>query len=111
MHIVRGLRQAVVLVVALGAFSAVAAGIWTWASGDGGFRVKLAIALLAVAVVISLTGNGVLTRSGTAEINALQGRAPDHEEPPTGGVLTGVGIFLFVGAPLFLAGALLFGTG
>jgi hypothetical protein len=111
MHVVRGLLQAVVLVLALAAFSAVAAGLWTWASGDGGFRIKLAIALLAVAVVISLTGNGVLTRSGTAEINALQGRAPDHEEPLNGGVLTGVGVFLFVGVPLFLAGGLLYGTG
>ena len=77
----------------------------------GGFRVKVAIVLLAVSVLISLTGSGVLTRSGSAEINALQGRGPDHEEAPATGVLTGVGVFLFVGVPLFLAGALLYGTG
>jgi hypothetical protein len=109
MHVVQGLRQALVLIVALAVLACAVAGVWTAVAG-GGFRVKVAIALLAIAVVISVTGNGVLTRSGTAEMNALLGRGPDHEEPAAGGRLTGVGVFLFVGVPLFVAGGLLFGT-
>ena len=78
---------------------------------DGAFRVKLAIALLVVAALMALTGNNVLNRSGTAEMRVLMVPGPTHEDPPTNGALTGVGIFLFVSLPLFLAGGLLYGSG
>jgi hypothetical protein len=44
-------------------------------------------------------------------MRVLMGSGPDHENPSTGGALTGVGIFLFVSLPLFVAGGLLYGSG
>jgi hypothetical protein len=110
MHVARGLRQALLLIGGCVLAALAAAGIW-WVVQDGGFRVKLAIALLIAAAAMALTGNNVLNRSGTAEMRVLMGSGPDHEDPPTIGALTGVGIFLFVSLPLFLAGGLLYGSG
>ena len=106
----RGLRQAFVLLSAATVVSLAAAGLW-WALQDGGFRVKVALALLIVGSLVALTGSNALNRSGTADMRILMGSGPDHEEPATGGALTGVGIFLFVSLPLFLAGGLLYGSG
>jgi hypothetical protein len=110
MHVVRGLRQALLLLVGCGVV-ALAAG-WLWGVlQDGGFRAKVGMAMLIIAACMALTGGNVLTRSGTAETNALLGTAPEHEDAPTGGVLTGVGIFVFVALPLFVAGGVLYGSG
>jgi hypothetical protein len=38
------------------------------------------------------------------------GMGPDREEPYTGEGLTGLGVFLFVSLPLFIAGGVLFGS-
>ena len=110
MHIVRGLRQALLLICLCLLAALAVAGLW-WAVQDGGFRAKLGIVLLVLAGLMALTGNNALNRSGTAEMRVLLGSGPDHEDPPTGGALTGVGIFLFVSLPLFLAGGLLYGSG
>lgn len=68
-HVVRGLRQALLMVAGSAVVALAGAGLWTgWQGGD--FR-----------------------------------------EPATGGALTAVGIFLFVSVPLFLVGALLYGSG
>jgi hypothetical protein len=88
----------------------VAGGVW-FALQGGGFRVKVAIVLIVVAGVLSVTGGTVLSRAGTSDVRAFLGQGPDREEPDTGEGLTGVGIFLFVSLPLFLAGGLLFGSG
>jgi hypothetical protein len=109
-HVVRGLRQALLLLCVCLLVASAAAGIW-WAVQDGAFRVKLGIVLLVVAGLMALTGNNALNRSGTAEIRALMGSGPDHEDPSTGGALTGVGIFLFVSLPLFVLGGVLYGSG
>ena len=110
MYVTRGLRQAFLLIVASVGVSLAVAGIW-WALQDGGFRVKIAIALLVVAGLIALTGSNAINRSRTAETRVLLGSGPDHEDPTSGGALTNVGIFLFVAVPLFVAGGLLYGTG
>jgi hypothetical protein len=110
MHIARGLRQALVLICGAVLVALAAGGLW-WALQDGGFRVKVAVAMLVVAGLIALTGGNALNRSGTAEMRVLLGTGPDHEDPTTGAALTGVGIFLFVSLPLFVAGGLLYGTG
>jgi hypothetical protein len=110
MDVVRGLRQALVLVCGAVLLALAAGGLW-WVLQDGGFRVKVAVALLVVAGLIALTGGNALNRSGTAEMRVLLGTGPDHEEPTTGTGLTGVGIFLFVSLPLFVAGGLLYGSG
>jgi hypothetical protein len=110
MHAVRGLRQAVILIVGFAALAVVAAVIWSAVAG-GGIRVKVAIALLVVAVLVFITSNGMATRPLMAGISVLQGLPPDDGERADTGGLTGVGIFLLVGLPLFLAGAVLYGTG
>jgi hypothetical protein len=110
MHVTRGLRQALALICGAAAVALATAGLW-WVLQDGGFRVKVAIALVVIAGLIALTGGTALNRGGTAEMRVLLGTGPDHEEPTTGAGLTGVGVFLFVSLPLFVAGGLLYGTG
>jgi hypothetical protein len=110
MYVVRGLRQAFLLICASGGVAVAVAGLW-WALQDGGFRVKVAIALLVIAGLLAISGGNVLNRTGTAETRVLLGTGPDHEDPTSGGALTNVGIFLFVAVPLFVAGGLLYGTG
>ena len=114
MQVLRGLRQALVLIVCLAAVALVIGGIWLAVAG-GGLRVKVGIILLVTAALLSLTGNGVLTRAGTAEIDAIQGTAaqgtPANQDERGGGVLTSVGVFVFVALPLFAAGGVLYGTG
>jgi hypothetical protein len=110
MHVARGLRQALILLCG-SALAALGAGALWWALQDGGFRAKVAVALLIIAGLIALTGGNALNRSGTAEMRVLLGTGPDHEDPTTGAGLTGVGIFLFVSLPLFVTGGLLYGSG
>jgi uncharacterized membrane protein len=110
MHVVRGLRQAVVLIAACGVAALAAGGLW-WVLQGGGFRSKVGMAMLIIAACMALAGGNVLTRSGTAETNAVLGSGPENADPPTAGVLTGVGIFLFVAVPLFIAGGVLYGSG
>jgi hypothetical protein len=110
MHVARGLRQAFLLICALTALAVAVASIW-WALQDGGFRVKLAIALLVIAGLLAITGGNMLNRTGTAETRVLLGTGPDHEDPTIGGALTNMGLFLFVALPLFAVGGLLYGTG
>jgi hypothetical protein len=108
MYVARGLRQAFLLICASGGVAV--AGLW-WALQDGGFRVKVAIALLVIAGLLAISGGNALNRTGIAETRVLLGSGPDHEDPTSGGALTNVGIFLFVAVPLFVAGGLLYGTG
>ena len=88
----------------------VAGGVW-FALQGGGFRVKVALALLIVAAVIGVTGGTVLSRASTDRERAFLGMGPDREEPDTGEGLTGVGVFLFVSLPLFVIGGVLYGSG
>ncbi len=110
MGVARGLRQAFLL-ICIAALVAVAAATLWWVLQGGGYRVKVAIALLVFAALIALSGGNALNRTGTAESRALLGTGPDHEDPTAGGALTNVGIFLFVSLPLFVIGGLLYGTG
>ena len=108
--VVRGLRQALVMLIFSAAAGLVAAGLWSAVQG-GGFRAKAGIALMAIAGLISLTGGTALSGAATLETRAFLGMGPDVEEPATGGGLTALGVFLFVSRPLFIVGGLLFGRG
>jgi hypothetical protein len=110
MHVIRGLRQALVMVIASVAGALAAAGLWTGVQGSG-FRVPFAVGLMAIGGVLSLGGSSVFTRAETNDVRAFLGQGPDREEPGTGENLTGVGVFLFVSLPLFVAGLLLYGSG
>jgi hypothetical protein len=106
--VVRGLRQALVMLILSTVVALVIAGLWTALQG-GGFRPKVGIALMVIAGLISLTGGTVLSRAATNDERAfILGTGPDREEPDTGEGLTGLGIFLFVSLPLFIAGGVLF---
>jgi hypothetical protein len=108
--LVRGLRQALVMLI----FSALAAlgvaGTW-WALQGGGFRSKVGIASMVIAALIGLTGGTAFTRAADYEERAFLGMGADRDEPDTGEGLTGLGIFLFVSLPLFITGGVLYGSG
>ncbi len=108
--VVRGLRQALVMLIFSAAAALVAAGLWSTVQG-GGFRSKAGIALMAIAGLISLTGGTAFSRAATLETRAFLGMGPDFEEPATGEGLTALGVFLFVSLPLFIVGGLLLGPG
>jgi hypothetical protein len=110
MHVLHGLRQAMVMLGASVAVALAGAGMW-WAVQDGGLRVPFAVALMAIGEVLSLGGSSVFSRAETNDVRAFLGQDPDRDEPGTGESLTGVGVFLFVSLPLFAAGLLLYGSG
>ncbi len=88
---------------------ALAAGAVWFALQGGGFRSKVALAAMVLAGLVSLTGGTALSRAVTNEERAFLGMGPDRDEPDTGEGLTGLGVFLFVSLPLFIAGAALLG--
>lgn len=110
-HVIRGLRQALLLVLLAAALALLGAGLWLMVRG-GGFRVPFAFALMAIGGLIAVTGGTELSRGATSDARAFLGMGgPDREEPATGEGLTAVGVFLFVALPLFAAGAVLYGRG
>ena len=110
MHVLRGLRQALVMLAIAVAVAAVVGGLWS-AAGDGGFRVPFALALMVIGGLLSLVGGTVITRGESNDVLAFLGRGPDREETGLGENLTNVGVFLFVSLPLFAAGLVLYGSG
>jgi hypothetical protein len=110
MHMYRGIRQALVMLAVSAVVALAAAGVWSAVRG-GGLRVTFAVALLAIAGLLALVGGTVVSRASTSETRAFLGMGPDREEPYGGENLTGLGVFLFVSLPLFLAGAVLYGSG
>jgi hypothetical protein len=106
----RGLRQALVWLVISAAVALVSAGVWS-AVQDDGFRVPLAISLMVIGGLLALTGSNAISRAGSMDTFAFLGMAPESDDPDAGEGLTGLGVFLFVSLPLFVAGGLLFGRG
>jgi hypothetical protein len=110
MHVVRGLRQASLMLAGSVGVALAAAALWS-VLRDSGFRVPFAVALMVLGGVLSLGGSSVFTRAETNDVRAFLGQGPDREEPSAGESLTAVGVFLFVSLPLFAGGLLLFGSG
>ncbi|MGC4799027.1 MULTISPECIES: hypothetical protein [Micromonospora] len=106
MTIVRGLREALLLFVIAGVLVAVAAGIWVAVAG-GEYTTRLGIALIVVGGLLGVTGDLTMSRIGMLGPRAIFGAAGERETAGGGRVLTGVGIFLFVGLPLIVVGVLL----
>jgi hypothetical protein len=107
--IVRGLWQALIMLLCSAVAALVVAGLWL--ALQGGFRSKVGIASIVIAGLISLTGGTALSRAADCEERALLGMGADRDEPDTGEGLTGLGVFLFVSLPLFIAGGVLYGSG
>jgi hypothetical protein len=107
--VVRGLRQALVMLLFSAVAAFVVAGLWLALQG-GGFRSKVGIASMVIAGLISFTGGTAFSRAADYEDRAFLGMGPDREEPDTGESLTGLGVFLFVSLPLFIAGGVLYGS-
>ncbi|WP_406069881.1 hypothetical protein [Micromonospora sp. NBC_01638] len=106
MTVLKGLREALVLLVIALVVVAVAAGVWVAVSG-GEFATRLGIALVVVGALLGVTGDLTLSRVGMLGARATFGLAPEQETGGGGRVLTGVGIFLFVGLPLVVVGIML----
>ncbi|MEU7975083.1 hypothetical protein AB0B48_23880 [Micromonospora sp. NPDC049089] len=106
MTVLRGLREAVLLFVVVGALVAVAAMIWVAVAG-GDYAARLGIGLIVVGGLIGMTGDLTMSRIGMLGPRATFGAAPERETAGGGRVLTGVGVFLFVGLPLVVVGVLL----
>ena len=70
----------------------VVAGLWCALQG-GGLRPKVAIAVMVIAALISLTGGTAFSRAADNDERAFLGMGPDREEPYTGEALTGMGVF------------------
>ncbi|MCZ7374471.1 hypothetical protein [Micromonospora sp. WMMC250] len=104
MTVLRGLREALLLFVVIGAV--VAAMIWVAVDG-GDYVARLGIGLVVVGGLIGMTGDLTLSRISMLGARATFGAAPERETTGGGRVLTGVGIFLFVGLPLIAVGVLL----
>ncbi|RLP85465.1 hypothetical protein EAD89_24020 [Micromonospora sp. BL4] len=106
MTVVRGLREALMLFLIATVLVAAAAAVWVAVDG-GDYTSRLGIALMVVGALFGVTGDLTLSRIGMLGPRATFGLAPEREEAGGGRVLTGVGIFLFVGLPLMLIGILL----
>lgn len=108
MTALRGLREAgFLLVLALGA-AAVASTVWVLV-GSGDFLNRFGICLIVAGVAVAISGDVVLGRAATSDTMAWFGKGPERAGPDDGGgrVLTGIGIFLFVGVPLVVIGVAL----
>lgn len=106
MTVLRGLREALLLFVVVGAVVAVAAMTWVAVAG-GDYTARLGIGLVVVGGLLGMTGDLTLSRIGMLGPRATFGAGPERETAGGGRVLTGVGIFLFVGLPLIAVGVLL----
>ncbi|SDF23935.1 hypothetical protein SAMN05660662_1494 [Blastococcus aurantiacus] len=105
---IRGLRQALLMIVAGALTGLVAGAVWA-AVGDTGFQRAAGICLMAVAGLLALTGGSVLSRATTTDARAFLGRGPSREDPASGEGLTAAGVFLFVSLPLLVLGLVLLG--
>ena len=110
MHVVRGLRQALVMLAVSVGVALAGAGVWATVE-DTGFRVPFAVALMVIGGLLCLIGGTVVARVESNEVFAFLGRGPDREATGEGDALTPVGVFLFVSLPLLVAGLVLFGSG
>jgi hypothetical protein len=104
--VLRGLREAFLLLVVVGAVVALAAMIWVAVAG-GDYTARLGIGLVVVGGLLGVTGDLTLSRIAMLGPRATFGAGPERETAGGGRVLTGVGIFLFVGLPLIVVGVLL----
>ena len=108
--VVRGLRQALLMVLASGAVALALATLWT-VIGDGEFRPAFGITLMVIAALLALTGSDLISRTMDVDVRAMTGKAAASQDPNSGAALAPVGVFLFVSVPLFVIGGLLYGTG
>jgi hypothetical protein len=109
-HVVRALRQAGLLVAACLGVAAAVAGLWTLTGGS--FRHASGVALLVLAFVVGTAGGTTLSRATADAERAFLGWGPERDDAYGGaGGLTGLGIALFVGLPLFVLGLVLVDLG
>jgi hypothetical protein len=106
MTVLKGLLEAVVLIIAATAVAAVAAVLWIIV-GDGSYISRLGFCLLLIGALLSVAGGLVLSQANSSDTFAWFGHGPERGDAGGGRVLTGIGIALFVGAPLIIAGAVL----
>ena len=110
MHVVRGLLQA--LLTLLGCLAVAMAIALAWALGTGGSLLRaLSMVLLALAVLVGTAGSAAFSRFTDHEERAFLGWGPERDESTAGGALTPLGVTLFVGVPMFVAGLVLLDLG
>jgi hypothetical protein len=105
-HVLQGLRQALVLLLLSLAFAAAVAGLWVALRGGGFLRAWGGCCVL-LGPLIAISGGTELSREMTMDARAFLGAGPDREAAGESGHLTPVGVFLLVSVPLVVAGGLL----
>jgi hypothetical protein len=111
MTALKGLLEALVLIVIGAAVAAAAALAWLMV-GSGGFVERLGVTLVAVGVLWTVTSSFAMSRLGSAHVRAFLGAGPETDNAANqaagdGWVLTGLGVTLFVTVPLIGVGAAL----
>jgi hypothetical protein len=109
-HVLRGLRQALVLVAGCLLAGSLAAGAWVLAA-EGSFAPALGVALLVLAFLVGTAGGTTLSRAAADGERAFLGLGPERDRDGSGAGLTPLGTALFVGVPLFLLGLVLLDLG
>ena len=109
MHVVRGLLQALIYLLACLAVALVAALLWLWIGGS--FVTAFAAALLALSILVGTAGSAAFSRFTDHEERAFLGWGPERDESTAEGALTPLGVTLFVGVPMFVAGLVLLDLG
>jgi hypothetical protein len=100
--VLKGLLEALVLIVVAAVVAAIGAVVWI-SVGEGSFISRLGMCLLVLGALFGVAG--VLSQASSSDIFDWFG--PERDDAGGGRVLTGIGIALFVGAPLIIAGAVL----
>lgn len=108
MTALKGLLEAVVLLVIAAVAAAVIAGAWL-AFGGGDFTSRFGVSMVILGALLAASGGLVFSRMDSADAFAWLGRGPERGNAGGGRVLTNIGISLFVGLPLVVAGGLLAG--
>ena len=110
MTMVKGLVEAATMLVIAAVVAAIGALSWI-AVGGGDFAGRMGFCLGALGTVLAITGNSAFSRMGSNDAFAWLGQGPEvgSLDAGGGGVLTGIGVFLFVAVPLLATGAMLSG--
>jgi hypothetical protein len=110
MTVFKGLLEASAMLVVTAVIAAISALSWMMING-GEFAGRMGSCLVLLGVGLAITGNSGFSRMGSSQAFAWFGLGPEVGSVHAGGtrLLTGIGLFVLVSAPLMAIGAMLSG--